>query len=193
MQKTRLTMITNLLINLRHLMPQKNAIAKFFALAFTTCAVLITLVPVAYAHQQKAAITTILFNQRTNNIEVMHRFVMHDAEHAVKRLFDGNADIYNSEQTQQRFMNYVIERFGIADQQGNQIPLKQVGHEIDGKHMWVYQEAPQPIAISGISVAHNALRDIWPSQTNTVNVEGKGAIKTLTFSANDGVQSVALD
>lgn len=36
------------------------------------------------AHQIKAAITTVLFNQRTENIEVMHRFNLHDAEHAVK-------------------------------------------------------------------------------------------------------------
>lgn len=145
------------------------------------------------AHQQKAAITKILFNPRTNNIEVMHRFVLHDAEHAVKRLFDGEADIYASKQTQQNFMDYVINRFGIADGNGNQITLEQVGYEIDGKHMWVYQEAQQPSEMSVISVAHNALRDIWPTQTNTVNIEGKGPIKTLTFTASDSVQSAALD
>ena len=37
----------------------------------------------AVAHQQKIAITTVLFNPRTENIEIMHRFNLHDAEHAV--------------------------------------------------------------------------------------------------------------
>ncbi len=41
----------------------------------------------AAAHQQKIAITTVLFNPRTQNIEIMHRFNLHDAEHAVKALF----------------------------------------------------------------------------------------------------------
>ena len=36
------------------------------------------------AHEMKSAITKVLFNQRTGNIEVMHRFYVHDAEHAVK-------------------------------------------------------------------------------------------------------------
>ena len=193
MKKTLQIMITKVSFNPWYFTRNNNAIARRFALALSTFLLFLALMPVANAHQQKAAITTILFNQRTDNIEVMHRFVLHDAEHAVKRLFDGDADIYHSEQTQKRFMNYVIERFGIADEKGTPIPLLQIGFEIDGKHMWVYQEAAQPANISGISVAHNALRDIWPSQTNTVNVEGKGPIKTLTFSANDSVQSVKLD
>ena len=45
------------------------------------------------AHQQKEAITRVLFNPRTGNIEVMHRFLLHDAEHAVKELVDAKADI----------------------------------------------------------------------------------------------------
>lgn len=167
---------------------------RFLAIvAFALCGLQLMLPTLAVAHQQKAAITTILFNSRTQNIEVMHRFVMHDAEHAVKRLFDGEADIYKSKQTQQQFMQYVVDRFGIADQAGQGIELKQVGFEVDGKHMWVYQEAAQPSNLTSISVAHNALRDLWPTQTNTVNVEGNGPIKTLTFTANDSVQSVAFD
>jgi hypothetical protein len=186
-------MIAKPYINLSCFIPQNNAIAKTIALALFMAWVISVPRSEANAHQQKAAITTILFNQRTDNIEVMHRFELHDAEHAVKRLFASNADIYTSEKTQDQFVNYVIERFGIADQTGTPLVLIQVGYEIDGKHMWVYQEAAYPPSISGISVAHNALRDIWPSQTNTVNIEGKGAIKTLTFSESDSVQSIKLD
>jgi len=63
-----------------------------------------------FAHQQKSGLTTVLFNPNTNNIEVMHRVYMHDAEHAVKTLFDKSADIINSEATQQQFAQYVAQR-----------------------------------------------------------------------------------
>ncbi|MDG1816469.1 MAG: hypothetical protein P8H22_10245, partial [Glaciecola sp.] len=50
------------------------------------CLVIMLSMPVCSvsAHQQKSGLTTVLFNPRTNNIEVMHRVYMHDAEHAVK-------------------------------------------------------------------------------------------------------------
>ncbi len=34
-------------------------------------------------------------------------------------------------------------------------------------------------------MSHGALRDLWPAQVNMVNVEGKGKVKTLTFSGED--------
>ena len=45
------------------------------------------------AHQQKAAETTVLFNKNSGQLEVMHRFYLHDTEHAVQKLFDKSADI----------------------------------------------------------------------------------------------------
>ena len=44
--------------------------------------------------------------------------------------------------------------------------------------------AYQPPSLEGLKVRHDALRDIWPSQVNTLNVEGKGNLKTLTFTDN---------
>ena len=136
------------------------------------------------AHQQKAAITKILFNPRTGNIEIMHRFYMHDAEHAVKEIFGSDADIIASEETKSQFSQYVFERFAITDKENHVIPLKPVGYESDGKFFWVYQETAQPAETSELNVSHQALRDLWPSQINTVNFEGKGKVKTLTFDGN---------
>ncbi|MBF7074468.1 hypothetical protein ISG33_13765 [Glaciecola sp. MH2013] len=144
----------------------------------------------AEAHQQKMAISTVLYNPRTNNIEVMHRFNLHDAEHAVKEIFGGSADIYNSEQTQANFTTYVVDRFAIFDLNKKQLPLKLVGSELEGKHFWVYQETPAPTELEGVYIEHNALRDIWHKQTNTINIEGLGDIKTLTFSDNTELLSV---
>ncbi|WP_371193174.1 DUF6702 family protein [Glaciecola sp. SC05] len=144
-----------------------------------------------HAHQQKMAITTVYFNARTNNIEVMHRFDLHDAEHAVKEIFDGNADIIQSEKTQSDFANYVTQRFAIYSADKTELALTLVGTELEGKHFWVYQETPAPENLSGMYIQHNALRDIWHTQTNTINIEGMGDIKTLTFTDNTELLSVS--
>ena len=146
--------------------------------------VLATLSTSAFAHQQKAAITTVLFNPRTQNIEVMHRFFLHDAEHAVKHIFDDKADILKDEKTQLKFADYVAERFTLASEAGTALTLKTVGYELEGKFFWVYQETPKPEAVSALTVSHEAMRDIWPTQVNTVNFEGNGDIRTLTFDDN---------
>ncbi len=147
----------------------------------------------ASAHQIKAAITTVLFNPRTENIEVMHRFNLHDAEHAVKMLFDKSADIMADKDTQQAFAEYVNEHFDILNAQGEPLSLKPVGYETEGKFFWVYQETSQPPALEGLKIRHDALRDLWPSQVNTLNVEGNGPLKTLTFTDNVTLLEVSFD
>ena len=65
------------------------------------------------AHQQKESYTTVNFNQRTSNIEVVHRFYLHDAEHAINRMLDTKADIINNKQSQAAFAQYVKQNFGL--------------------------------------------------------------------------------
>lgn len=142
------------------------------------------------AHQQKTSFSTVLFNPRTENIEVMHRFRVHDAEHAVKEIFGKDADILDSTETQEQFGDYVSKRFSLYDSSEQLLPLKMVGVEIDGKFLWVYQETTQPTKMENMSIRHNALRDLWPKQVNTINIEGKGKLQTLTFA--DSVELLTL-
>lgn len=144
----------------------------------------------SFAHQQKAAITRIELNPRTNMLEVMHRFELHDAEHAVSEIFGKSADIIGKEATQQEFANYVVARFGIYLPNDEALPMKLVGHEIDGKHFWVYQETAKPESMAGLQIVHNALRDIWFAQTNTVNIKLDQRINTLTFTDNTEVLNI---
>lgn len=143
-----------------------------------------------FAHQQKTAISRVLFNPRTGNIEVEHRFYVHDAEHGVKQLFDKNADILSREETRATFADYVAKQFAIARADGSVIPLVDVGYEMDGRYFWVYQEARVPDDLVGLLIKNDSLREIWPSQINTVNIEGKGDIQTVTFEGNTEIQAV---
>lgn len=136
------------------------------------------------AHRQAAAITKLLFNPRTHNIEVMHRFYLHDAEHAVREILGKKADVLNSDQTRADFAEYVQERFTIKSDTGKELALSLVGFEVEGKFLWVYQETPDVKGLKSITMEHNALRDIWPNQINMVNVEGKSKVKTATFDGS---------
>lgn len=138
----------------------------------------------AFAHQQKAAETTVLFSKRSGQLEVMHRFYLHDTEHAVQAIFDKNADILDSEKTQQQFAEYVAKQFLIQTLSGEPLPLSDVGYEVEGKFFWVYQETKLPEVLTDVKIFNGSLRDLWPTQINMVNIEGKGQVRTLYFSDN---------
>lgn len=146
------------------------------------------------AHQLKSAVTTILFNERTGNIEIMHRFNLHDAEHAVGELFQKQqVDIHTDEKTRALFAAYVLDKFKLATAEGEPLPLSSVGYQVDGRDFWVYQETPVPKKVTGLEVGHKALQELWPEQQNLVNIEGKGEIKSLQFNANDDRLTVQFD
>lgn len=157
-------------------------------------AVLLSIAAVsAYAHRLHAAITTVLFNDRTHRIEVMHRFNLHDAEHAATELFGRGADLLESGEDRQRFAIYVHERFSLGMPGGQRLPMPLIGSEIEGDTLWIYQAHAYPAEpLTGLIVAHSALQDIWPDQVNTVNLEQGGRVSTLTFRSGDPPRTATL-
>ena len=141
------------------------------------------------AHEQKTAVTRILFNDSTGNIEVMHRFFVHDAEHAAGVVFGEAQNLIESADSRKLFSNYVMSRFAIAAEGSlgdlRELNLQYVGEEIEGQFLWIYQEAGQLQNVNALSVVHVALRDIWPDQANLVNVEKDGQIYSLYFADSD--------
>lgn len=160
-------------------------------LLFISCLLVSTVV---VAHQLKHAETTVLFNPRTSNIELMHRFYLHDTEHAVARLFGKSADILDNPADQQRFSSYVAKQVALKTLDDKPLALKTVGQQIDGKFLWVYQETATPkTTLKGLKMSHGALQELWPAQVNMVNFEGKGKVKTLHFNKDNDWLTVIFD
>ena len=157
-----------------------GAVSAGLALAVLVLAALLPATPL-FAHQLKEAVTRVLFNPRTGNIEVMHRFILHDAEHATRKIFDGEVDLLGSAAARDRFETYVHERFSMSDQDGTHLDLKPVGNEIEGRYLWVYAEVPIPEGLTALTLSHDALRDVWPDQVNLVNVERDKKVRSATF------------
>ena len=150
----------------------------------------------ADAHRLKNAFTTVLFNERSGRLEVMHQFYLHDAEQVATEIVGPvtgeSANLFERAEDRQRFAIYVHERFSIYDPVGDPLPLTLRGAEIDGDFLWVYQamRLPDP-PLDALTMEHRALRDLWPDQVNTVNVEGRGPIRTLTF--RDAISRLSVD
>ncbi|MEC7549440.1 MAG: DUF6702 family protein [Pseudomonadota bacterium] len=149
------------------------------------------------AHQQKNAVTRILFNENTGNIEVMHRFFIHDAEHAAGLIFGERQMLAESRESRELFSSYVINRFSIeaSFREGNSevLGLSYVGEEVDGQFLWVYQEIPAQDDIMAFTIVNLTLRDVWSDQSNLVNIEIGERIYSLTFDGSAEALTVELD
>lgn len=136
------------------------------------------------AHQRKEAVTRVLFNERTGNIEVMHRFLLHDAEHAMRQRLGTSFDLLGSVEDRSRFEAYVHDRFALADQDRREIALTPVGNEIENEFLWVYAQTGIPEGLTALTIAHDVLRDVWASQSNLVNVERDREVRSATFDGS---------
>ena len=143
----------------------------------------------AFAHKQKAAVTEVSFNLRTGMIEVAHRFIIHDAEHAISDVAGERRDLIHDEETQTFFAEYVASHFDLTI---NDRPAKLalLGGEIEGGHIWIYQEAPAPFFVTRLALSQSTLTEVWQGQVNTVNIRTGGKTQTLTFSSDAGLKPV---
>ncbi len=135
------------------------------------------------AHQQKEAYITLLFNKNTGNLEVSHRFLLHDAEHVVSSLPKTDGPLATDQTTQQKFAAYLKSGFSVSDSEQRPIEFEDVGFEVEGKYFWVYQEVTAP-ETSALNIEHVALHDLWPSQENHINVEKDGLVRSARLSAS---------
>ncbi|MEM9054283.1 MAG: DUF6702 family protein [Pseudomonadota bacterium] len=145
----------------------------------------------AFAHKQKAAVTEVSFNLRTGMIEVAHRFIIHDAEHAISDVAGERRDLIHDEESQAFFADYVASHFDLTV---NDRPAKLtlLGGEIEGGHIWIYQEAPAPFFVTRLALSQSALTEVWQGQVNTVNIRTGSVTQTLTFNGDSGLKPVEL-
>ena len=143
------------------------------------------------AHQQKEAYVTLLFNDRSSLLEISHRFSLHDAQHVLKALLGTQGDLATSKETQTLFVDYVAANFELRDGKGQVLGLAHVGHEVDAKYFWVYQQRAIP-KVKSIQIKDTALFETWPSQINYVNVEKSNWVRSARLSKEYPYKMISL-
>ena len=150
----------------------------------------------AIGHEQKAAVTRVVFNSNSGKLEVMHRFFLHDAEHAARQLFGESINIIESGEDRELFANYVRNRFSItavsSSGEETALLLDYVGQELDRRYVWVYQEINAPTTAASLLILNTVLTDVWPDQANLINVEKGDAVYSLDLSGSTEMGRVEL-
>jgi hypothetical protein len=160
-------------------------------LALLMAALLLAVPGAAHAHQQKIAISTVEHNPRSGMLEVVHRIILHDAEHALQALGQDAPDIINDLDSRRAFARYVAERFTL-EADGEPIALTLLGTEIEGRSLLVYQEGKSPGPGAELRVNSQIMMDVWFKQENRVNLGSGTEVETLVFSDGGQAQSGVL-
>ena len=137
-----------------------------------------------HGHEQKTALTDILFNYRTGNLEIAHRLSLHDAEHTLYKATGMDEDLTQSSKAREALAQYVAQNFHLSSKIKSKWKLCLIGQEIDRGFLWVYQETPIPI--SSFSIENKILHNVVKGQVNTLNIRNKGKVTSFVFKANTG-------
>ncbi len=145
----------------------------------------------AMSHQMKESISVMTFNQNSGLVEIAHRIYVHDAEVVLKHISDLNRDLLTDHQAQNDFVQYIVNHFSVKF---DSVPLalKLLGLEIEGQHIWIYQEYPYSVKPNFISVNYNAMMDLWPDQRHVINIEGLGSVRSMQLLSDDFSQVIDL-
>ena len=92
----------------------------------------------AQAHRLDATETSVSFNQRSQHIEVIHKFYLHDVNHLIQQHFAANPDADKADKNQ-AFVEYILTSVKLNIHSIDE-PLSYIGSEEDGKFFYIYQE-----------------------------------------------------
>ncbi|WP_054112689.1 DUF6702 family protein [Marinagarivorans algicola] len=122
----------------------------------------------AHAHKQQVSTTHITVNAITGNLEVMHRFHSHDAEHYLNHLLKDHGDLMLNPKHQQLLGQYVAKHFKLSITEGGApIDLTYVGQEVEGPYFWVYQQWPVN-EVHTVWIEAGFFQDLWGEYSTEV-------------------------
>jgi hypothetical protein len=139
----------------------------------------------AAAHRAPECLTTVRLNPSTENVEIVHRLHIHDAEVALASVLGEPQFSLQTLEAQARLALYVEERFDIVDAAtGQAVVLTLVGAKLDGDNVLVFQETSAALP-RRLSIRHDVLRDAISEQVNRVNVFSDEELRSLLFQGED--------
>ncbi|QKX17828.1 hypothetical protein HUW35_13055 [Microbulbifer sp. YPW1] len=147
---------------------------------------LVTLASQAHAHRYHFGITELSVNERTQSLEISHRFFVADMERALSLSADKEM-----KDAQKQMASYVNQHFQLKSEAGVLVKPTWVGMEADVHDVWVYQEVPlKEVQGKLFVVRQSMLMEIEGDQVNTLNLTRDG--KTESFTLKPGASAVEI-
>ena len=151
--------------------------------AFAATASAPSLAVPAWAHRQKQALTTVVWNKRTKLLQVTHDIFAHDAEVVLAQLGRISTPDITGLRARANLALYTQEKFALKTLDGQDIPLSILGAETNTTYAHVYLEAKLSARPKGLVVTNTLLQDTFLDQINQVNVTLGSDVQTIAFVA----------
>jgi len=151
----------------------------------------ITLIaPHALAHKQKLTLTDIHWNAKTDTLDIIHSFHIHETETALSQAgLIAYPDLSRLKARAQLAL-YTEKNFSLRHIDGSELKLELIGAENEGRSVFVYQQIGLKIPPPGLIVDCRLFRDLVSEQINNVDVRFAHTLKSLQFRGNDGPKKV---
>lgn len=144
---------------------------------------LITLCLPAKAHKFYTSITDISYNEESKSIEIMIKLFVDDFEKAIEENYTQKLNLGKEKEIDDNnglIKKYLKTHFEISIKDKDQ-ELNYLGKETDRDYIWLYIEIPKVKSINDISIKNTLLTDVFPDQTNLINLETDSGIKSITL------------
>lgn len=134
----------------------------------------------AHAHLFHLGITDLSFNPKTGSTEIVHTYMTHDVEALLSNLYQRQFDLSQPED-EAILRKYVEKIFWVQGADKGRLPIRWVGLTAGAESVVIYQEI-ENTPLAKVALIHDeVLIDFLAEQTNTLNVNDNGMIRTLTF------------
>ncbi len=143
----------------------------------------------AQAHLFHIGITDVSFNAKTGSTEVVHTYMAHDVEALLANLYQRQFDLTQPED-EAILRKYVEKQFWVEAADKTRLPLRWVGLTVDAQSVVIYQEIENTPLSRAALIHDQVLVDFIAEQANTLNVQDKGIIRSLTFDRKKTDQAV---
>ncbi|MET0856063.1 MAG: DUF6702 family protein [Telluria sp.] len=143
----------------------------------------------AHAHLFHVGITDVSFNQKTGSTEFVHTYMTHDVEALLANLYQRQFDLSQPED-EAILRKYVEKKFWVEAADKARLPLRWVGLTVDAQKVVIYQEIENTPLSKAASIHDEVLIDFIAEQSNTLNVQDNGMIRSLIFDRKKIDQAV---
>ena len=140
----------------------------------------------AHAHREKATVSELMWSERDGFLYATHKFHLHQTEVSLFKASITHSAKFESLRARAELALYVEKQFTIQFLSGEDLPLELLGAEIEGRDVYVYQQARLSGAPDGLIINCNLLREFVSDQINHVDVKLGGQVTSLAFRGNDG-------
>lgn len=131
-----------------------------------------------HAHRMKAGATEIAVNERTGEMEIIHRVYAHDLLEALGNLELDETELLSSQSGLEQIEELVRGEFRVAEGDGRLLELAYVGAELDGEFAWIYFTAPVPADTSSFVVDNDILSNAFEDQVMMTNFRFNSDVRT---------------